>query len=148
MSEKKRISASIDENLKEQLDNKDSINKSGLIETLLREYLAHGEGTVVALKVRREELRKEKQNAELRKQTIENEITSYEAQIEELTEKIKERRRDGLRGVDELAQKVKDGEMSKDYIHDQNPLIREKASEAGVPPRRFAEKVMEAVNNE
>jgi len=144
--DKERISASIDDNLKEQLDNKDNINKSGLIETLLREYLAHGEGTVVALKVRREELRKEKQNAELRKQTIDNEIGSYESQIEELTKKIEERRRDGLRGVDELAQKVRDGEMSKEYINDQNPLIKEKASEAGVPPRRFAEKIMEALD--
>ena len=79
---KPRISATIDETLKEQLDNREKINKSNLIETLLREYLAAGESTTVALKVRKKELQQKKQNKEIEKQTLENEIESIQSQID------------------------------------------------------------------
>lgn len=148
MSEKQRISASVDETLKEQLDAKENINKSALINSLLREYLAHGESTSVALKIRREELRKEKQNAELRKQSIENEIESLENKIEELTDKIQQRRSDALKGIDDIVEKVENEEMTTNFINENNPLIKQKASEAGVPPREFAQEVMEALDGE
>ena len=138
---KPRISATIEKELKEQLDQRNEINKSQLIETLLREYLAHGESTTVALKVRREKLRSKKQNKELRKKTIQNEIESLDSQIDELTQKIEERQQQGLEGVSEMVAKVKNEEMNDDYIHAQNPIIKDKASMAGVPPERFAKEV-------
>jgi len=141
-SNKSRISATLDQTLKDQLDNKTSINKSQLIETLLREYLAHGESTTVALKVRREELRRQRDNKELQKQTIENEIESLEKQIGELTQKIKERREAGLEGVSEIVEKVKDDEINADFIDKTNPLIKDQASQAGVPPQRYAQEVL------
>jgi len=141
-SNKSRISATLDQTLKDQLDNKTSINKSQLIETLLREYLAHGESTTVALKVRREELRRQRDNKELQKQTIENEIESLEKQIGELTQKIKERREAGLEGVSEIVEKVKDDEINADFIDKTNPLIKDKASQVGVPPQRYAQEVL------
>jgi len=141
--QKKRISASIESDLKEQLDNKAAINKSQLIETLLREYLANGESTTVALKVRREELRKQKQNKELQKKTLQNEIESLENQIEELTEKIKERRQAGLEGVDEIVEKIEAGEMTTNFLDETNPVISNKASKAGVPAQRFVKEVHE-----
>lgn len=144
---KQRISASIEAGLKQQLDNKDQINKSNLIETLLREYLAMGENTTVALKVRREELRREKQNKEIQKQTIESEIESIEEKIADLSEKIKERREAGLDGVEEIAEIVADGEMNPEYLTDSNPIIKDKASQAGVPPQRFVEEVESELNS-
>jgi len=138
---KPRISATIEKQLKEQLDSRESINKSSLIETLLKEYLAHGESTTVALKVRREELRKKKQNKELRKKTINNEIESLENQIEELTTKIEERQRQGLEGVSEMVEKIENKELNPDYLHPNNPIVKEKASRAGVPPERFVSEV-------
>lgn len=142
---KPRISATIDETLKEQLDNRESINKSQLIETLLREYLANGESTTVALKVRREELRRKKDNKEIQKQTIENEIESLENQIDELTKKIEERRQEGLEGVDELVEQIESGELNPEYVDETNPIIKTKASKAGVPPQRYAKEVMDKV---
>jgi len=141
--EKPRISATIDEDLKEQLDSREEINKSQLIETLLREYLAHGESTTVALKVRREQLRNKKQSKKIRKQTIASEIESIDDQIEEITKKIQERQKQGLEGVSELVEKVKNGEMNPEFIDSSNPIVREKASKAGVPPERFAKEVQE-----
>jgi len=140
---KQRISASIEAGLKQQLDNKDQINKSNLIETLLREYLAMGENTTVALKVRREELRREKQNKEIQKQTIESEIESIEEKIADLSEKIKERREAGLDGVEEIADRIGhgDGQIKPEYLTADNPIIKDKASQAGVPPERFVEEV-------
>lgn len=142
-SDKQRISASIDAPLKDQLDNKEQINKSKLIETLLREYLANGESTTVALKVRREELRREKQNKEIQKQAIESEIESTEDKIADLSEKIKERREAGLEGVQDLADRVgyDDGDIKPEYLTADNPIVKDKASKAGVPPERFVEEV-------
>jgi hypothetical protein len=142
-NDKQRISASIESALKDRLDNMEGLNKSQLIETLLREYLAQGENTTVALKVRREELRREKQNKEIQKQAIESEIESIEAKIADLSEKIKERREAGLKGVEELADRVgyDDGEIKPEYLTADNPIVKEKASEAGVPPERFVDEV-------
>lgn len=145
---KPRISATIDSELKQQLDNKEAINKSKLIESLLREYLAHGESTTVALKLRREELRRKKDNKELQKKTIENEIDSIENQIDELSEKIKERRREGLRGVDEIVEKIEGGEMTTNFLDETNPLVQDKASQAGVPPREFVKEVHNRLEGE
>jgi len=140
-NDKQRISASIESALKDQLDNKENLNKSQLIETLLREYLAQGENTTVALKVRREELRREKQNKEIQKQAIDSEIESIEDKIADLSEKIKERREAGLEGVDELADMIASGDMNPEYLDESNPIVKEKASKAGVPPTRFVEEV-------
>lgn len=138
---KPRISATVEQELKEQLDSRTEINKSQLIETLLREYLCHGESTTVALKVRREKLRTKQQNKKIQKQTIENEIESIQDQIDELTKKIEERRQQGLEGVDEIAEKVKNEDMMREYINPTNPVIKEKASRAGVPPQRFVQEI-------
>lgn len=144
---KPRISATIEETLKEQLDNK-NINVSQLIESLLKEYLAHGESTTVALKLRRKELQQKKQNKQIQKQRVENEIESLDNQIDELTAKIRERREAGLDGVGDIVEKVQSNEMSAEYIHENNPIIKENASQAGVPAREYAKAVKDELEAE
>lgn len=138
---KQRISATIDAALKDRLDAKTELNKSQLIESLLSEYLAQGESTTVALQLLRSDLRRKRDNKQVEKRMVENEIDSLEDQIEEVSQKIRERREAGLEGIEEIVQQVEDDDLNPEYIDADNPIIQEQASRSGVPPARYAEEV-------
>lgn len=141
VGDKLRISASVESDLKNRLDAKEELNVSKLIESLLREYLAHGESSTVALHLLRDDLRRKIDNKQIEKRMLENEIEALEQQVDEVSQKIKERRKAGLKGVDEIVQQVENGRMNPEYIDTANPLIKDKASEAGVPTGRFVKEV-------
>lgn len=138
---KKRVTISIDPDLKDRLDAKSELNVSKLGESLYREYLAHGESTTVALHLLRDDLRRKRDNKQIEKRMVENDIQALDDQIAEVTDKIRERREAGLEGIDDIVGMVERGEMNGDYLHEHNPMIRDRASASGVPPARYVEEV-------
>lgn len=145
---KKRISATVEPELKDRLDALTEINVSKLIESLLKEYLAQGESTTVALHLLRDDLRRKRDNKQLEKRLTENEIQSLDEQIEEVTAKIRERREAGLEGTGDIVAKVKAGELSATKLDEKNPIIRDYAGDAGVPPERYADELADRLDGE
>lgn len=138
---KKRITATVDESIKARLDNKTEINTSQLVNQLLTKYVAEGETSTVALQLLRSDLQDEIKELETERELLNDRIQSKENDLEKVNAKIKERRSAGYDGIDEIVAKVENGMMNPAYIDEQNPIIQENASKAGVSPSQYVQEV-------
>ena len=129
---KKRISVTVDEDIRDYLQQNDQINNSGLINRFLREYLATG--TVDGIQFRLDRL--------------ESEIEETRTQLERLKEE-----REQLRRIKEAREKEQEEEfeevvnqlttISYDKLDKDNPAIVAKANELNMTPRELVEHVRE-----
>lgn len=138
---KSRRSVSIDEDLDEQLTNRESINASAVINELLRQYLAGGEAADVALKLRKRDLQQQKENKQVNIQRLESEVERLDREIDDIDERIRKRRQDAYEEVETIAERIRDGRFDRENLSADNPAIQNYAQKAQMSPERFVSEV-------
>ena len=128
MSGKERISATIDEDLKEWLTGNDSINTSGMINEMIRarkEAQAAGSGTDMAvLQWQVEETKRKIDDAERERESIEQKIDSLNEHLERLKSQIRSREMEQTNKLEEAKEVLETATKSPD-----NPAIQRWAAE-------------------
>jgi len=139
--DKEKVSARIDADLKQQLTQNESMNLSGLLRSLLSNYVRMGDAVEASLQRRLKDKENELNNKQLEKRQIENDIEQLERDIERIEEKIKERRNTTPEQVVEFAEKIKAGQFSEDLLDVENAGLKNWAQKAGLPPEKFRREV-------
>jgi len=100
MSDKERISATVDPEVKEYLDQQD-INTSGLINKLIKQHMGAGDSTRGILELRRDQIEAEIQSLNTRVDHKEAELEKVDSRLGDLDEQQESRledARDALEG--------------------------------------------------
>jgi polyhydroxyalkanoate synthesis regulator phasin len=139
--DKQRISASIDADIKDQLDTENNLNKSAVVNELLRQYLVQGDAAEAGLQRRLKEKEQTKERKELERQRLENEIESLEREIDDIQNQIQQRRQEGLDEILEMAEKIRNNEFPRENLTADNPAVENYAQKAAMTPERFVRKV-------
>lgn len=126
MSEKERISATVDEDVLDQLQARQDMNVSGLVNKLLRQYLMNGGTDETAKRVRINRLRDEADE-------LEEEAGELRAQAQAIEDHIKEHQQQQQQQIAEAVEKLEGVPPDPD-----NPSIKNVAAEVGMEPEEFA----------
>lgn len=138
--EMERVSFRYDPEKKRRLEG-DHLNLSSLMRDLADSYIRAGDTEMVGLQRRLKDTESELDDLRMEKARIENKIDATERELEELQEKIMQRRESTPEEVVEFAEKVKSGSVSPDQLDPGNPAVETWASKAGLPPSRFIAEV-------
>ena len=135
-------SFSIDEDLDNLLSEREDINASAVVNSLLREYVAGGKGTEAALEARVQQLDEEIAQTE-------QDLQQLKRERDRVTERLDERESQLTAVVDEAVSKIAerpgpreqrkkpDGGLWRDEVTADNLRVQKWASEAGVPVDRL-----------
>lgn len=126
-------SFSIDEDLDNLLSEREDINASAVVNNFLREYVAGGKGTEAALEARIQQLDEEIAD-------LEKDLQRKRRERERLNNQIERERQSLHEAVDEVVAMVRNNNFVADLEPD-NPMLSNKASDAGVPTERLIEEV-------
>ena len=127
-------SFSIDEDLDNLLSEREDINASAVVNSLLREYVAGGKGTEAALEARVQQLDEEIADLEKDLQRKQRERDRLNKQLERERESLHE-------AVQEVIRMIRNDEFFAENLEPDNGMISTKAGNAGVPAERLIEEV-------
>jgi len=138
---KVRLSVSVDESVKQQLDARSDINTSGLVNDLLKSYLATGEKDATARQMKAERLRQEAQELKAEHQAKMRQAETIEQEIQEEQEAKAERWQEA---VNAIAPKLEVELSSVDaQFHDPeptDPAVQHHAERLDITTREFCER--------
>lgn len=138
---KKTRTFSLDSDLADQLQRRDELNASAVVNKMLREYLNGGESPDVALMERLKRVNEDIDDAEDKRDRL-------DAKIEELKEK-----RDGIKQqlgtrdehqaeqIETVAQMVENSEIPEDRLEPTATVIQHRAGKAQMCPEQFVSEV-------
>jgi len=141
MGTKTQLTVTVDESVKGQLDARDDINNSGLVNDLLKQYLAGESKDNAADKMRAERLKQEAKE-------LQTEASGKRKQADAILDSIKEeqqqREAEWERAVDSLTPKLKAelNSVDRDY-HNPDPddqAVQMFAERIGITPVEFCER--------
>ncbi|WP_143095843.1 hypothetical protein [Natronobacterium haloterrestre] len=132
---KRRKSVTIDEHLADEVDRRDEINFSGLVNDLIESYLSGGvtaNKMKTALTVRLDRIDNEIEQKEKRLEQLKEERDEIQSLIEEHDE-----RRDPT--VEQALQVLQD--IPEEHLHPENKAVKNWAGKTGIPPSELIEMV-------
>jgi len=133
MSKKPR-SFSVDEDIVEILSDRDDLNASAAVNTFLREYVTSGKGEEAALELRLGQLDEAISD-------LESELTQKKRERERIEAQLEQRRSELNKTLDFVEKKIENGGFPVENIQPGNGAIQSWASDAGVSPQQFCEKL-------
>jgi len=125
---KDRISATVDESVSEQLE-RDSINASGLVNKLLKQYFASGGQSQDMLKLRERQLLSDIESLESKLATKQDELELVQSELAE----IRKEKRGTREEVFETLENVP--------WEESNPAIQQRAEELGMKPAELIDRL-------
>jgi predicted nucleic acid-binding Zn-ribbon protein len=131
-------SFSIDEDVAEILSDRDDVNPSAAVNKFLREYLTSGRGAEAALEVRLSQLDEEIAEKE-------KELERLRRERGRIDDRLRQNKSELTEQVNEIANKINQGDFPVKNIDPENPAIQNWASEAGVPAERFVDELQAKV---
>ena len=138
---KTRRSVSIDTELDEELQRRDEINVSGMVNEFLRRVVFGGETTdEVVRDIRRSELKAELTAAKYEQERADARIARIQNALERLDAETDDLDPAARRTVNEWAEKIESGEFNGDLEPD-NKAMKQKAGNVGLSPERFVREV-------
>jgi len=138
---KKRKTFSLDEDVQQELSNRDHLNASSLANEFFRQYLFQGESQDAALHMRKNDLDRKIENTRQEIGHLESKLERLQDEKEEVKDMIRQRRRNGHEQIVEFAQSVRES-PNFDLTVD-NPAVQKQAQEANMTPERFIDEVEE-----
>lgn len=143
MGDKKRRSFSIDEDVASQLTDRENLNASGVVNELLRQYLAQGESADAGLQMRLKDLDREIDQLKTEKGRVETKIERKKREREDVRRQIEQRREKGREHIDAFVEKVLTQGFPKENLKASNPAVKNYATKASMTPEKFIELVRE-----
>jgi predicted CopG family antitoxin len=131
MSDKKRTSITVDEDVYEYL-SRGEVNQSGLINELVKEYKRNDKRQIAALRTRYQELIGDAEEAAERAER------KY-AEAEEVQELIEEAKKGEVDGI-EAAREALDG-IPEDRVTEDNPAVQNWADKLGIAPSELVQQL-------
>lgn len=135
--EKPILSFRVDSDLKEQLDSDENLNTSGLMRSLLESYLLAGDAVEVGLERRLNDKQNELERKRIKLAQVESEIEGLEHEVDDIREKIKQRRESTPEEVVAFAEKVRGGQFREEQLVVDNPAVENWARKAGISGEEF-----------
>lgn len=136
---KKRKTVSVDEDVHNELSNRDHLNASSIVNELLRQYLFQGESQDAALHMRKKDLEREIENTRQEIGHLESKLERLQDEKEQVKEMIRERRREGYEEIEDAAETIRDSPNFNVSVD--NPAIQQWAQKANMTPERFINEV-------
>jgi len=141
MTEKERFTVSVEHDIVEGLDQRKNLNRSGLVEDLLQNYLQVGDSYEASLQRQLSDKEEELRAKKLEKTRIENDISQLEREIDRIEQKIEDRRNSGPEEVEEFVRKFGGEEYTGPDLQPDNAAVETWARKAGVEPSHFIDLV-------
>lgn len=138
---KETRSFSIDDDVDSQLDHRQDLNASAVVNEFLREYLAAGKAPDAALTMRKERLEDQLEDARAEKNRLKSRISRLERELEDVRQQINTRRNQKSQAVLDFAEKVRAGRFPRENIGPDNAAIKNAAGKAGITPDRFVDQL-------
>jgi len=138
---KKRKTFSLDEEVQEELAEREHLNASSLANEFFRQYLFQGEDTDAALQMRKKDLDREIESLRQEKGHIQSKIERKQNEREEVKDLIKQRRREGYKDIQEFIDEVL--AHPERQLEVDNPAVKNYAQKANMTPERFIREVEE-----
>lgn len=136
-----RITVRVDADRKRRLDEDESVNVSGLLRSLLREWDLAGDTVEAGLKRRLKDEENELERLKTELTRVESDIDRKERKIDEIQNAIKERQASTPEEVVEFAQRIRDERFPQSGLEAGNPAVKNHADAAGLTPERFISEV-------
>jgi len=139
---KKRKTFSLDEDVQQELSNRDHLNASSLANEFFRQYLFQGESQDAALHMRKNDIDRQIENTRQEISHLESKLERLQDERDQVKDMIRQRRREGQEDIAEFVEKVSAGEFNGEIIVD-NPAVQNYAQKANMTPERFVNEVEE-----
>jgi len=136
---KKRKTFSLDEDVQQELSNRDHLNASSLANEFFRQYLFQGESQDAALHMRKNDLDRQIETTRQEIGHLESKLERLQDEKEEVKDMIRQRRRKGHEKIDEAVEKIRDSPNFE--LEPDNPAIQQWAENANMTPERFIDEV-------
>lgn len=127
-------SVSLDEDLAERVSNDDSVNLSGTVNMLLREYFQGGRGDLAMLELREEQLQSEVSSLANDLETKREEL----ARVQERIAAVRDERQDQRQSTIEDAFEIFD-DIDRPYLDESNPHVQRFAEQLDMEPADLLE---------
>lgn len=135
---KKRTSLSLDEPIADEVQRRDELNLSGLVNDFLRGYLSYGDKTSAALEARLEALERQREQ-------LQTELDDVESEMEEVQELIEAQHETADKHddvLDDLAEDLAYG----DDLHRENPAVQTWARKLELRPQDLVAEIQQRRN--
>lgn len=138
---KKRKTFSLDEEVQEELAERDHLNASSLANEFFRQYLFQGEDTDAALQMRKKDLDREIETLRQEQAHIESKIERKQDERENVKDMIRQRRLEGHKEIQDFVDNVLNN--PDEQLDVDNPAVKNYAQKANMTPQRFITEVEE-----
>ena len=138
---KKRKTFSLDEDVQQELSNRDHLNASSLANEFFRQYLFQGESQDAALHMRKNDLDRQIENTRQEISHLESKLERLQDEKEQVKDMIRQRRREGAEEIEEAVKKIEESPALELTVD--NPAIQQWAQKANMTPERFVSEVEE-----
>lgn len=138
---KKRRSFSLDEDLKRQLDKRENLNASAVVNELLRQYLAQGEAQDIGLRMRQKDIEREIEDVNVEISRLESRREELKREYDEIQSQIDQRRQEGVEEIAEVVDRIEAGSWPRESLAPDNPAVQNWATKASMTPERFIREV-------
>lgn len=135
---KKRTSLSLDEPIADEVQRRDELNLSGLVNDFLRGYLSYGDKTSAALEARLEALERQREQLQTELDDVESEMDEVQELIEAQHEAAD--KHDDV--LDDLAEDLAYG----DDLHRENPAVQTWARKLELRPQDLVDEIQQRRN--
>ncbi len=136
---KKRKTFSLDEDVQQELTNRDHLNASSLANEFFRQYLFQGESQDAALHMRKNDIDRQIENTRQEISHLESKLERLQDEREQVKDMIRERRREGYEEIEDAVETIQ--ESPNFSLSVDNPAIQQWAQKANMTPERFVSEV-------
>lgn len=136
---KKRKTFSLDEEVQEELSEREHLNASSLANEFFRQYLFQGEDTDAALQMRKKDLEREIETLRQEQARIDSKIERKQDEKEEVKDMIRQRRKQGQEDIETFIETILSNPEKQ--LNVDNPAVKNYAQKANMTPERFITEV-------
>jgi len=141
MSEKERLTISVDRSVARSVQSRQSLNVSALCNQLLTEYVAGGEVPEVAISRRIETLQADIEQLESEIALKKTSLGHKKDELEVLRELAAESRAETSDEIDGFVDKIESGDFPESNLESDNSAVVNHAMKAGITAERFTTEV-------